>query len=69
MLDTFLIPELPIKQAGFQRGRVTTDHIANLRYMIEKDREHQRELFICFIDYKKEFDCIDHQILWCTPGV
>ena len=40
--------------------------MANLRWMMEKARDHQRELFMCFIDYKKALDCVDHQILWCT---
>ena len=65
-LETFLIPELSIEQDGFRRGRGTRDHIVNLRWMMEKDRDHQRELFMCFIDYKKAFDCVDHQRLWCT---
>ena len=57
-------PELPIEQAGFRRGRGTRDHIANLRRMNETAREHQRYLCMCFIDYKKAFDCVDHEILW-----
>ena len=63
-LEVFRIPELPIEQAGFRRGRGTRDHIAKLRWMLEKAREHQRDLFMCFIDYKKAFDCVDHDILW-----
>ena len=63
-LEVFLIPELPIEQAGFRRGRGTRDHIANLRWMMEKAREHQRDLYMCFIDYKKAFDCVDHERLW-----
>ena len=55
-LEVFHIPELPIAQAGFRRGRGTRDHIANLRWMMEKAREHQRDLYMCFIDYKKVFD-------------
>ena len=62
-LEVFLIPELPIEQAGFRRGRGTHDHIANLRWMMEKAREHQRDLYMCFIDYKKAFDCVDHERL------
>ena len=50
-MDVFLIPELPIEQAGFRRGRGTRDHIAYLRWMMEKAREHQRDLYMCFIDY------------------
>ena len=63
-LEVFLIPELPIEQAGFRRGRETRDHIANLRWMMEKAREHQRDLYMCFSDYKKAFDCVDHERLW-----
>ena len=63
-LEVFLIPELPIEQVGFRRGRGTRDHIANLRWMMEKAREHQRDLYMCFIDYKKAFDCVDHERLW-----
>ena len=63
-LEVFLIPELPIEQAGFRRGRGTRDHIANLRWMMEKAREHQRDLYMCFIDYKKAFDCVDHERMW-----
>ena len=63
-LEVFLIPELPIEQAGFRRGRGTRDHIANLRWIMDKAREHQRDLYMCFIDYKKAFDCVDHERLW-----
>ena len=63
-LEVFLIPELPIEQAGFRRGRGTRDHIANLRWMMETARKHQIYLYMCFIDYKKAFDCVDHEILW-----
>ena len=65
-LDAFLIPELPIEQAGFRRGRGTRDHISNLRWLMESARDNQRKLFMCFIDYKKAFDCVDHQRLWNT---
>ena len=63
-LEVFLIPELPIKQAGFRRGRGTRDHIANLMWVMEKAREHRRDLYMCFIDYQKVFDCVDHERLW-----
>ena len=63
-LEEFLIPELPIEQSGFRRGRGTRDLIANLRWVMEKSREHQRDLYMCFIDYKKAFDCVDHERLW-----
>ena len=62
----YLIPELPIEQAGFPRGRGTIYHIDNLRWMMEKARDHKRKLFICFIDYKRAFECVDHQRLWWT---
>ena len=65
ILEKFLILELPIEQAEFRRGR-GRHHITNLRWIMEQDRDHQRELFMCFIDYKKAFDCVDHQRLWCT---
>ena len=64
ILEVFLIPELPIEQAGFRRGRGTRDYIANLRWMMEKARGHQRDLYMCFIDYKKAFDCVEHERLW-----
>ena len=63
-LDVFLIPELPIEQDGFRRGRGTRGHIANPRWIMEKAREHQRDLYMRFIDYKKAFDCVDHERLW-----
>ena len=63
-LEVFLIPELSIEQAGFRRGRGTRDHIVNLRWMMEKAREHQRDLYMCFIDYNNAFDCVDHEQLW-----
>ena len=62
-LEVFVIPELPIEQAGFRRGRGKHDHIANLRWMMEKAREHQRDLCMCFIEYKKAFDCVEHERL------
>ena len=54
-LEVFLIPELEIEQAGFRQGRGTRDHIAKLRWMMQKAREHQKDLYMCFIDYKKAF--------------
>jgi hypothetical protein len=56
--------ELPDTQAGFRRGRGTRDHIANLRWIMEKSREYQKDVYMCFIDYSKAFDCIDHDKLW-----
>ena len=54
--------EIPDVQAGFREGRGTTDQIANIRWIIEKAREFQKN--ICFIDYAKAFDCVDHNKLW-----
>ena len=60
-------PELPDVQAGFRKGRGTRDQIANIHWIMEKAREFQkssRELYFCFIDYAKAFDCVDHNKLW-----
>ena len=65
-LEAFLLPELPDEQAGFKRGRGTRDHIANLRWLLESSREYQQDIFICFIDYKKAFDCVDLERMWIT---
>ena len=51
-------------QAGFRKGRETRDQIANIRWIIEKAREFQRNIYICFINYAKAFDCVDHSKLW-----
>ena len=51
-------------QAGFRKGRGTRDHIANIRWIIEKAREFQKNIYFCFIDYAKAFDCVDHNKLW-----
>ena len=56
--------ELPDVQAGFRKGRGTTDQIANLRWIMEKAREFQRNIYFCFIDYAKASDCVDHSKLW-----
>ena len=55
--------ELPDVQAGFRKGRGTRDQIANIRWIIKKAREFQKNYF-CFIDYAKAFDCVDHNKLW-----
>ena len=55
---------MPQEQAGFRKGRGTRDHIANLRWIMEKAREMQKDIFMCFIDYSKAFDCVDHDLLW-----
>ena len=51
-------------QAGFRKGRVTRDQIANIRGIIEKAREFQKNIYFFFIDYVKAFDCVDHNKLW-----
>ena len=58
--------ELPDVQAGFRKGRGTRDQIANICWIIEKAREFQKEknIYFCFIDYAKAFDCVDHNKLW-----
>ena len=58
--------ELPDVQAGFRKGRGTRDQIANIRWIMEKVREFQRNIYVCFIDYAKAFDCVDHNKLWKT---
>ena len=52
--------ELPDVQAGFRKGRGTRDQIANIRWIMEKAREFQKNIYFCFIDYAKAFDCVDH---------
>ena len=56
--------ELPDVQAGFRKGRGTRDQIANICWIIEKAREFQKNIYFCFIDYAKGFDCVDHNKLW-----
>ena len=56
--------ELPDVQAGFRKGRGTRDQIANIRWIIKKAREFQKNIYFCFIDYAKAFDCVDHNELW-----
>ena len=58
--------ELPDVQAGFRKGTGTTDQIANIRWIMEKAREFQKNIYFCFIDYAKAFDSMDHKKLWKT---
>ena len=58
--------ELPDVQAGFRKSRGTRDQIANIRWIMEKAREFQKNIYLCFIDYAKVFDCVDHKKLWKT---
>ena len=61
-LQQYMNCELPHVQAGFRKGRGTRDQIANIFWIIEKAREFQKN--ICFVDYAKAFDCVDHNKLW-----
>ena len=62
-LQQYLNRELPDVQAGFRKGRGTRDQIANIRWIIEKAREFQKNIYFCCIDYAKAFDCVDHDKL------
>ena len=59
--------ELPDVQAGFRKGKGMRDQIANIRWIIEKTREFQKNIYFYFIDYAKDFDCVDHNKLWKIP--
>ena len=63
-LQQYVNHELPNVHAGFRKGRGTTDQIANIHWIIEKAREFQKNIYFCFIDYAKAFDCVDHHKLW-----
>ena len=63
-LQQYVNHELPDVQAGFRKGRGTRDQIANIHWIIEKAREFQKNIYFCFIDYAKAFDCVDHNKLW-----
>ena len=56
--------ELPDVQSGFRKGRGTRDQIVNICWLIDKAREFQKNIYFCFIDYAKAFDCVDHNKLW-----
>ena len=56
--------ELPDVQTGFRKGRGIRDQIANIHWITEKAREFQKNIYFCFIDYAKAFDCVDHNKLW-----
>ena len=56
--------DLPDVQAGFRKGRGTRDQIANIPWIIKKAREFKKNIYFCFIDYAKAFDCVDHNKLW-----
>ena len=59
-LQQYMNRELPNVQAGFRKGRGTRDQIANIHWIMEKAREFQKNIYFCFIDYAKAFDCVDH---------
>ena len=62
-LQHYMNKELSDVQAGFRKGRGTRDQIANIRWIIEKAREFQKNVYLCFIDYAKAFDCVDQNKL------
>ena len=62
-LQQYVNHELPDVQAGFRKGRETRDQIANIHWIIKKAREFQKNIYFCFIDYAKAFDCVDHNKL------
>ena len=59
-LQQYVNCELPDVLAGFRKGSVTRDQIANILWIIEKAREFQKNIYFCFMDYAKAFDCVDH---------
>ena len=63
-LQQYMNHELPDVQAGFRKGRGTRDQIANIRWIMEKAREFQKNIYFCLIDYAKAFDCVDHNKMW-----
>ena len=63
-LQQYMNRELPNIQDGFRKGRGTRDQIANIFWIIEKIREFQKNIYFCFVDYAKVFDCVDHNKLW-----
>ena len=63
-LQQYMNCELPDVQAGFRKGRGTRDQIANICWIMEKARQFQKNIYFCFIDYAKVFDCVDHNKLW-----
>ena len=63
-LQQYVNREIPDVQAGFRKGRGTRDQIANIHWIMENGREFQKNIYFCFIDYAKAFDCVDHNKLW-----
>ena len=63
-LQQYMNHEIPDVQAGFRKGRGTRKQIANIYWIIEKTKEFQKNIYFCFINYAKTFDCVDHNKLW-----
>ena len=63
-LQQYMNRELPDVQADFRKGRGARDQIVNIRWIMEKVREFQKNICLCFIDYAKAFDCVNHNKLW-----
>ena len=63
-LQQYVNCELPDVQAGFRKGGGARDQIANIRWIMEKARELQKNIYFCFIDYAKAFNCVDHKTMW-----
>ena len=63
-LQQYVNHELPVVQTGFRKGRGTRDQIANIRWIIERGREFQKNIYFCFVDYAKAFERVDHNKLW-----
>ena len=59
-LQQYMNHEIPVVEVGFRKGRGTRDQIASTRWIIEKAKEFQKNIYFCFIDYAKAFDCVDH---------
>ena len=66
MLQHYVNQECPDVQAGFRKDRGARDQIANICWIREKAREHQKNIYLCFINFTKAFDCVDHNKLWKT---
>ena len=64
MLQQYVNGEIPDVQAAFRKGRGTRNQTANIHWIIEKAREFQKNIYFCFIDYAKAFDCVNHNKLW-----
>ena len=63
-LQQYVNQEIPDVQGEFSKGRETRDQVVNIQWIMEKAREFQKNIYFCFIDYAKPFDCVDHNKLW-----